>query len=66
VCGCVGVDGEELYVKWVFFDFVVRESSKGGTQPSGKRGALISIPKITGSYPSGGSELTFRSALLLR
>jgi hypothetical protein len=32
-----------------------------GTWPSGQRG---SIPMITGSNPSGGSELTFRLDLL--
>jgi hypothetical protein len=40
--------------------------SRGGTWPSGQRGALYaSIPKITCPNPSGGSELTFRYDLLL-
>jgi hypothetical protein len=34
----------------------------GGTWPSGQKGC---ISKVTGSNPSGGSEFTFRSDLLL-
>jgi hypothetical protein len=36
----------------------------GETWPSGQK-RCASIPKVTGSNPSGGSELTFRSDLLL-
>jgi hypothetical protein len=48
-------DDAELTYMYLYWD---------GTWASGRRSAL-SIPKIIGSNPSGGSEVTFRSDLLM-